>query len=73
MLPSRKKPKKRSIGRVMSKARPEMAGLERDYPDRAAKPIDNPYGPFADAFPLEQHRFGPFQPIAAFYESQKRR
>jgi thiosulfate dehydrogenase len=58
---------------INSKPRPEMAGLERDYPDRAAKPIDNPYGPFADAFPLEQHRFGPFQPIAAFYESQKRR
>jgi thiosulfate dehydrogenase len=58
---------------INSKPRPQMAGLERDYPDRAAKPIDNPYGPFADDFPLAQHRYGPFQPIATYYETQKRR
>jgi thiosulfate dehydrogenase len=58
---------------INSKPRPQMAGLERDYPDRAAKPIDNPYGPFADDFPLEQHQYGPFQPIATYYETQKRR
>jgi thiosulfate dehydrogenase len=58
---------------INSKPRPQMAGLERDYPDRATKPIDNPYGPFADDFSLEQHRYGPFQPIAAYYEAKKRR
>jgi hypothetical protein len=25
----------------------------------------NPYGPYADGFPAEQHRFGPFGPIRA--------
>jgi thiosulfate dehydrogenase len=45
-----------------------MANLDVDYPDRKAKPVDNPYGPFADDFPLEQHKYGPFQPIEAFYK-----
>jgi thiosulfate dehydrogenase len=51
--------------------RPEMANLEQDYPDRSAKPVDNTYGPFADSFPLEQHRYGPFAPIEAFYKNKK--
>ena len=54
---------------INSKPRPEMSDLERDYPDRSLKPIDNPYGPFADDFPLEQHQFGPFQPIEAHYKA----
>jgi hypothetical protein len=32
---------------------------------RLQKPIDAPYGPYADGFPAEQHRFGPFGPIRA--------
>ena len=55
---------------INSKPRPEMPDLDRDYPDRAAKPVDNPYGPFADEFPLAQHRFGPFQPIEAYYKAR---
>jgi thiosulfate dehydrogenase len=55
-----------------SQPRPQMANLDRDYPDRKTKPIDTGYGPFADSFPLEQHRFGPFQPIEAFYKSQQK-
>jgi thiosulfate dehydrogenase len=51
--------------------RPEMANLDRDYPDRTAKPVDSGYGPFADPFPLEQHRFGPFAPIEAYYKALK--
>jgi thiosulfate dehydrogenase len=60
---------------INSKPRPEMAGLDQDqdYPDRAAKPVDNPYGPFADDFPLAQHRFGPFQPIDAYYKALKQK
>ena len=50
-----------------------MSGLDRDYPDRSTKPVDNPYGPFADDFPLEQHRFGPFQPIEAHYKALKKK
>ena len=52
---------------INSKERPEMKGLERDFPDRKRKPIDTGYGPFADPFPLGQHRFGPFPEIEAFY------
>ena len=57
---------------INSKPRPEMPGLERDYPDRSTKPVDNPYGPFADQFPIEQHRYGPFQPIEAYYKAAKK-
>ena len=54
-----------------SQPRPEMPNLEQDYPDRTAKPVDNSYGPFADKFPVMQHRFGPFAPIEAFYKKLK--
>lgn len=53
--------------------RPQMANLERDYPDRSTKPIDSPYGPYADDFPPGQHRFGPFQPIEQHYKALKTR
>ena len=56
---------------INSKPRPQMANLDRDYPDRSTKPIDGPYGPYADEFPIEQHRFGPFQPIEEYYKSRK--
>jgi thiosulfate dehydrogenase len=54
-----------------SQPRPQMANLERDYPDRSTKPVDGAYGPFADDFSLEQHRFGPFPPIEQHYKSLK--
>ena len=53
---------------INSQPRPEKGNLEQDYPDRSKKPIDSPYPPYADPFPREQHRFGPFQPIRDFYE-----
>lgn len=56
---------------INSKPRPQMANLDRDYPDRSTKPIDGPYGPYADTFPVEQHRIGPFQPIDQYYKSLK--
>jgi thiosulfate dehydrogenase len=46
-----------------SQQRPAKVGLDRDYPDRARKPVDAPFPPFNDSFSLEQHRLGPFQPI----------
>ena len=46
-----------------SQPRPSMAGLAADYPSRAEKRIDTPYGPYADNFPAGQHKFGPFGPI----------
>jgi len=48
---------------VESQPRPHMEGLDRDFPDRLQKPMDAPYGPYADQFGEDQHRFGPFQPI----------
>ena len=56
---------------INSEPRPQMANLDRDYPDRSTKPIDGAYGPFADDFPLEQHRFGPFQPIEQHYKARQ--
>lgn len=48
---------------VNSHDRPVKANLKDDYPDLTTKPVDAPYGPYADEFPQEQHRYGPFQPI----------
>jgi thiosulfate dehydrogenase len=54
---------------INSTPRPAMQGLEADYPDRALKPVDSPYPPYADPFPREQHRIGPFKPIREYYDS----
>jgi thiosulfate dehydrogenase len=40
--------------------RPHLANLEKDFPNRAEKPLDTPYGPFADKLSANQHKFGPF-------------
>jgi thiosulfate dehydrogenase len=53
---------------INSQPRPERAHLDLDYPDRSKKPVDAPFAPFDDSFPLEQHRLGPFKPIL---EAQK--
>jgi thiosulfate dehydrogenase len=50
---------------INSQDRPKMANLDRDYPNRARKPVDAPFPPYADNFPREQHKFGPFKPIQA--------
>ncbi|WP_296702538.1 c-type cytochrome [Algoriphagus sp.] len=34
-----------------------------DWPDISKKPIDHPFGPYADEFSEQQHKFGPFKPI----------
>ena len=57
---------------VNSQPRPEMPNLANDYPDRALKPIDNGYGPYADSFPQDQHKSGPFKPIEDYYKSLKK-
>jgi thiosulfate dehydrogenase len=48
---------------VNSKPRPHK-DQSQDWPDAAKKPIDFPFGPFADKFSEEQHKYGPFEPIA---------
>ncbi len=42
--------------------RPEK-DLSQDWPDISKKPIDHPFGPFADEFDETQHKFGPYKPI----------
>jgi thiosulfate dehydrogenase len=48
---------------IDSQPRPQKAQLDHDFPNRLQKPVDTPYGPYADGFDEAQHRFGPFQPI----------
>jgi thiosulfate dehydrogenase len=50
---------------VVSQPRPHKAGLDKDFPDRLDKPVDVPYGPYADGFSEQQHEYGPFAPIRA--------
>ncbi|MGV3529655.1 MAG: c-type cytochrome [Flavisolibacter sp.] len=49
---------------VNSQPRPHKdAG--NDWPDISKKPVDHPFGPYADSFPEQQHKYGPFKPIEA--------
>ena len=52
-------------GYIVSQDRPKKSNLDEDFPIRLQKPIDTPYGPYADGFPAEQHVLGPFGPIRA--------
>jgi thiosulfate dehydrogenase len=56
---------------INSHERPIKANLEVDFPDKARKPVDSPYPPYADDFPHEQHKLGPFKPIREYYENLK--
>jgi thiosulfate dehydrogenase len=49
---------------VVSQPRPHKQDLARDYPDLLLKPVDTPYGPYADGFSEQQHKYGPFAPIS---------
>jgi len=49
---------------VNSQPRP-VKDLTGDWPDISKKPVDHPFGPYADGFTEEQHKYGPFGPIAA--------
>jgi len=49
---------------VNSQPRPSKV-FKEDWPDISKKPIDHPFGPFADSFSEQQHKYGPFKPIDA--------
>lgn len=55
-------------GYINSFSRPEKENKENDFPDKKLKPVSTPYGPWADTFPADQHKYGPFQPIKDFYK-----
>lgn len=57
---------------VLSHPRPHLAGLEHDFPNLLSKPVDTPYGPYADHFSELQHKYGPFQPIHTEIERLRR-
>ncbi len=54
---------------VNSMPRPEKR-FAGDWPDISKKPIDHPFGPFADSFSEKQHKYGPFRPIKNWYKQQ---
>lgn len=54
-------------GYINSFPRPHKPDTDQDYPDLKLKPVSTPYGPWADDFSPEQHKFGPFPPIIAYY------
>ena len=45
---------------ILSQPRPHK-NAKTDWPDISKKPIDHPFGPYADRFTETQHKFGPFQ------------
>jgi thiosulfate dehydrogenase len=49
---------------VNSMPRP-VKTFDGDWPDIAKKPVDHPYGPYSDRFSENQHKYGPFGPIAS--------
>lgn len=40
--------------------------LSKDWPDISKKPVDHPFGPFADSFSEIQHKYGPFTSMPSF-------
>ncbi|HSB91906.1 MAG TPA: hypothetical protein VLC28_02260, partial [Flavitalea sp.] len=49
---------------VVSQPRPQK-DVGSDWPKLETKPIDLPFGPYPDTFSEQQHKYGPFKPIAA--------
>ena len=50
--------------------RPEKSNKAKDFPDLLLKPASTPYGPWADEFSPQQHKFGPFLPIIKYYKEE---
>ncbi|MDX2246986.1 MAG: c-type cytochrome [Bacteroidia bacterium] len=55
---------------VNSQPRPHI-NVPKDWPDKSKKPIDHPFGPYADEFSIEQHKFGPWKPIEEARKKQE--
>ena len=47
---------------ISSRTRPSKI-FTGDWPDLTKKPVDFPFGPFADHIPAIQHKYGPFGPM----------
>ena len=55
---------------VNSQPRPHK-DQSKDWKDVSKKPVDFPFAPYADKFTEAQHKYGPFEPIAKFYQKTK--
>ena len=53
---------------VNSQPRPEKT-FAQDWPDIRKKAVDYPYGPYADNFSEDQHKYGPYRPIKKVQDS----
>jgi len=56
---------------VNSQPRPKR-DQKNDWPDVSKKPVDFPFGPYADGFSEQQHKYGPYKPIAAKRKEMKK-
>jgi thiosulfate dehydrogenase len=56
---------------VNSQPRPAK-DLSKDWPNIAGKPFDHPFGPYADPFSEEQHKYGPYKPIKDWIAAHKK-
>jgi thiosulfate dehydrogenase len=45
--------------------------FKKDWPNISGKPIDYPFGPYADGFSEMQHKYGPFEPIRLAREKKE--
>ena len=57
---------------ISSQPRPAK-DLSGDWPKLSAKPFDYPFGPYANDFTEQQHKYGPFEPIKQANEKLKAR
>lgn len=56
---------------INSQSRPSK-DLSMDWPEMSKKPLDYPFGPYADNFTEQQHKLGPFIPIAEYKKEHKK-
>ncbi len=57
---------------INSQARPQK-NISADWHNISKKPFDHPFAPYADSFSETQHKYGPFQPIIDFKNSNSKR
>ena len=57
---------------VNAQPRPHF-NSKNDYKDAATKPVDYPFGPYADSFTEKQHKYGPFIEIPKQHTSKTKR
>jgi len=56
---------------INSQPRPSK-DLSKDWPKIDEKPVDHPFGPFADQFSENQHKYGPYKPIDDLKKKNKK-